>query len=41
MVVGNAIGMLVMIAPVYLSEIAPAHIRGRIVAMTILFVTGG
>ena len=41
LIVGFGIGMAAMIAPVYLSETAPAHIRGGIVAMTILFVTGG
>ena len=41
LIVGLGIGIVAMIAPVYLAEMAPAHIRGGIVASTILFVTGG
>lgn len=40
-IVGLAIGVASMIVPVYLSEISPVSIRGRIVAIFICCVTGG
>ena len=40
-IVGFGIGIAAMIAPVYLTEIAPPHIRGGIVAVTVLFVNIG
>ena len=40
-IVGLAIGVASMIVPVYLSEIAPVSVRGRIVAIFICCVTGG
>ena len=40
-IVGVGIGIAAMIAPVYLTEIAPAHIRGGLVTVTVLFVNIG
>ena len=40
-IIGLAIGVASMIVPVYLSEISPVRIRGRIVAIFILCVTAG
>ena len=40
-IIGLAIGVASMIVPVYLSEISPVRIRGRIVAIYILCVTAG
>ena len=41
LVVGIGVGMAAMIAPVYLTETAPANLRGGIVGQTMVFVTGG
>ncbi|CAD6935644.1 unnamed protein product [Tilletia controversa] len=40
-IVGLAIGLASMITPTYLSEVCPADIRGRLVALNIFFVTAG
>ena len=40
-VIGLAIGVASMIAPLYLSEVAPPHMRGRLVTLNVLFCTGG
>ena len=40
-VVGFAIGQASMIAPLYLSEVAPPSLRGALVVLNVLFLTGG
>lgn len=40
-VVGFAIGGASLIVPLYISELAPGHLRGRLVTVTLLFITGG
>lgn len=40
-VVGAAIGMSSMTIPMYIAESSPPEIRGRLVTVNILFVTGG
>jgi MFS transporter, SP family, solute carrier family 2 (myo-inositol transporter), member 13 len=40
-VVGLAIGGASLIVPLYLSELAPSHLRGRLVTVSLLFITGG
>ena len=40
-VVGLAIGGASLITPLYISELAPSHIRGRLVTVSLLFITGG
>jgi SP family myo-inositol transporter-like MFS transporter 13 len=40
-VVGVGVGLASMVTPLYLTEVAPAHIRGRLVSMNIVFVTFG
>ncbi len=40
-VVGLAIGGASLIVPLYISELAPGHIRGRLVTVSLLFITGG
>ncbi len=40
-IVGLAIGGASLITPLYISELAPSHIRGRLVTVSLLFVTGG
>lgn len=39
--VGLAIGAASLIVPLYISELAPGHLRGRLVTVQLLFVTGG
>ena len=39
--VGIAIGIACYIVPLYISELAPAHLRGRLVAYNTIAVTGG
>ena len=34
-------GFTSMTVPVYIAECAPAHIRGRLVTINTLFITGG
>lgn len=40
-IVGLAIGGASMIVPLYISELAPGHLRGRLVTVSLLFITGG
>eukprot|EP00052_Salpingoeca_macrocollata_P008872 m.69949 g.69949 ORF g.69949 m.69949 type:complete len:534 (-) comp16807_c0_seq1:51-1652(-) len=40
-VLGLAIGLSSMTIPVYLAETAPVHIRGRLLTVNVLFITGG
>jgi len=40
-VVGLAIGVASMIVPVYLSEISPVAVRGRVVAVFVCVITAG
>ena len=40
-IVGFAIGGASLITPLYISELAPSHIRGRLVTVSLLFITGG
>ena len=30
-----------MTVPVYIAEVAPAHLRGRLLTINVLFITGG
>lgn len=34
-------GVASMTVPVYIAEVAPSHIRGRLVTVNTLFITGG
>ncbi|RMD41120.1 hypothetical protein DV735_g3973, partial [Chaetothyriales sp. CBS 134920] len=40
-VVGLAVGSASLITPLYISELAPSHLRGRLVTVSLLFITGG
>ncbi|KIW37763.1 uncharacterized protein PV06_09755 [Exophiala oligosperma] len=40
-VVGLAIGGASLIVPLYISELSPSHLRGRLVTTSLLFITGG
>ncbi|KAE8616176.1 hypothetical protein XENTR_v10008737 [Xenopus tropicalis] len=40
-VVGLGIGIASMTVPVYIAEAAPPHLRGRLVTINTLFITGG
>lgn len=40
-IVGLGIGLASQIVPIYLSEVCPAEVRGAVVAVDILFITGG
>lgn len=40
-IVGFAIGGASLIVPLYISELAPSHLRGRLVTVSLLFITGG
>ncbi|KEF52815.1 uncharacterized protein A1O9_11232 [Exophiala aquamarina CBS 119918] len=40
-IVGLAIGGASLIVPLYISELAPGHLRGRLVTVSLLFITGG
>ncbi|KAI1306078.1 Proton myo-inositol cotransporter [Halotydeus destructor] len=40
-VVGAAIGFASMVVPMYIAEMAPAHVRGSLVTMNNLFIAGG
>src|ERR1700733_2322342 len=40
-IVGLAIGGASLIVPMYIGELAPSHLRGRLVTVSIAFVTGG
>ncbi|XP_062837763.1 proton myo-inositol cotransporter [Anolis carolinensis] len=41
LVVGIGIGIASMTVPVYIAEVAPPHLRGRLVTINTLFITGG
>lgn len=40
-VIGLAVGSASFVTPLYISEIAPAQWRGRLVTVSSLFITGG
>jgi MFS transporter, SP family, solute carrier family 2 (myo-inositol transporter), member 13 len=40
-VVGLAIGAASLITPLYISELSPSHLRGRLVTVSLLLITGG
>ncbi len=40
-IVGVGIGMAAMAVPMYIAESAPAGVRGKLVVMNVLFITGG
>lgn len=40
-IVGVGIGLAAMAVPMYIAESAPAHLRGKLVVMNNLFITGG
>jgi SP family myo-inositol transporter-like MFS transporter 13 len=40
-VVGLGIGIACMVVPVYIAELAPTSIRGKMVTLNNLFTTGG
>ncbi|XP_005112683.2 proton myo-inositol cotransporter [Aplysia californica] len=40
-ILGVGIGFASMTVPVYIAECAPAHVRGRMVTVNTLFITGG
>ena len=40
-IVGLAIGGASLIVPLYISELAPGRLRGRLVTVSLLFITGG
>ena len=39
--VGAGVGLSSMISPLYIAELAPARIRGTLVTINVLFITGG
>ncbi|XP_072179176.1 proton myo-inositol cotransporter-like [Diadema setosum] len=41
LIVGIGVGLASMTVPMYIAEIAPAYIRGRLVTINNLFITGG
>ncbi|KAH8693130.1 general substrate transporter [Talaromyces proteolyticus] len=40
-IVGLAVGAASMVSPLYISELAPSQLRGRLVTILSLFITGG
>ncbi|XP_066543296.1 proton myo-inositol cotransporter isoform X2 [Amia ocellicauda] len=40
-VVGCGLGIASMTVPVYIAEVAPSHLRGQLVTINTLFITGG
>ena len=40
-IVGLGIGLAAMAVPMYIAESAPAHLRGKLVVMNNMFITGG
>ncbi|GES64484.1 MFS myo-inositol transporter [Aspergillus terreus] len=40
-IVGLAVGGASLVTPLYISELAPSHARGRLVTILCLFITGG
>ena len=41
LIVGAAIGLASLTVPMYIAEIAPAHIRGKLVTVNQIFITAG
>lgn len=41
LVLGFGVGTAAMVAPVYIGELAPSHLRGRLVTIQSLMITGG
>ncbi|XP_054750905.1 proton myo-inositol cotransporter-like isoform X2 [Lytechinus pictus] len=41
LVVGIGVGLASMTVPMYIAEVAPVHVRGRLVTINNLFITGG
>lgn len=41
LIVGVGIGLASLATPVYIAEAAPAHLRGKLVTLNTLFITGG
>lgn len=41
LIVGVGIGLASLTTPVYIAEAAPAHLRGKLVTLNTLFITGG
>ena len=39
--IGLAIGAASLIVPLYITELAPSHLRGRLITVSLLFLTGG
>ena len=40
-IVGLGIGIAAMAVPMYIAELAPVHMRGRLVVVNNMFITGG
>ena len=40
-IVGFGIGIAAMAVPMYIAELAPADVRGRLVVVNNMFITGG
>ena len=40
-IVGFGIGIAAMAVPMYIAELAPAEMRGRLVVVNNMFITGG
>ena len=40
-IVGVGIGIAAMAVPMYIAELAPANMRGKLVVVNNLFITGG
>lgn len=40
-IVGAGVGLASMVIPTYIAEMSPAHVRGALVAVNTLFITGG
>ena len=40
-VVGLGVGTASLVVPVYLSEVSPREVRGTVVAVDVMFITGG
>ncbi|XP_067683406.1 proton myo-inositol cotransporter-like [Haliotis asinina] len=41
LILGIGIGLASMTVPMYIAECAPSHLRGRLVTVNVLFITGG
>lgn len=40
-VVGLGVGLASMVTPMYIAEVAPSHLRGKLVSLNVIFITGG